>query len=116
MSQEDAIETIVGRFGKYQTWILVLIALGRYPVEFQLNNVVFIIPSVDYKCLDDSAFNASNYCPCQNPKYDQSTIISSITTEWNLICERTWLASLAQSTIQVGILAGSVIFGYISDR
>lgn len=110
---EDLIETAIGRFGKYQTWILLLISIGRFPTEYQLNNVVFIIPSVEYKCLDN---NVTNYCPCQNPEYDTNTIVSSVTNEFDLICNKTYLASLAQSMMQIGILAGSLIFGYFSDR
>ncbi|XP_026748832.2 organic cation transporter protein-like isoform X1 [Galleria mellonella] len=116
MTEEDPIEKAIGRFGKYQTWILFLILLGRSPTDFQLNNVVFLIPSVDYKCLDEEANNATNYCPCRQPEYDRNTIINSVTSEWNLICEKKYLASLAQSMLQVGILAGSLTYGYISDR
>ncbi|KAJ8716707.1 hypothetical protein PYW07_003334 [Mythimna separata] len=110
---EDHIETAIGRFGKYQTWVLFLITVGRFPAEYQLNNVVFIIPSVEYVCLDN---NVTNHCPCENPEYDTSTIVSSVTSEWDLICDRTYLASLAQSMMQIGILAGSLLFGYLSDR
>nr|XP_049703644.1 organic cation transporter protein isoform X3 [Helicoverpa armigera] len=110
---EDPIETAIGRFGKYQTWILFLISVGWFPCEYQLNNVVFLIPSVEYKCLDN---NVTNYCPCNNPEYDTSTIVSSVTSEWDLICNRTYLASLTQSMMQIGILAGSLLFGYLSDR
>lgn len=113
---EDRIEQIIGRFGRYQVWILFLVTLGRYPAEFQLVNVVFIVPSVEFVCKDDDAFNVTNHCPCQQPEYDQSTIVSSVTTEWNLICNRSHLASLAQSILQIGILAGSLAFGHISDR
>ncbi|CAK1585501.1 unnamed protein product [Parnassius mnemosyne] len=116
MSEEDFIEKIIGRFGLYQTWILFLILISRYPMEFQLTNVVFILPSVDYVCLDESNLNATNYCPCENPEYDTSGIVSSVTSTWNLICGKTQLASLAQSMLQFGILAGSLIYGYISDR
>ncbi|XP_072932788.1 organic cation transporter-like protein [Epargyreus clarus] len=113
---EDAIEKIIGKFGRYQTWILVLICVGRIPTEMQLSNVVFIIPSVNYVCLDEGAFNATNYCPCKYPEYDTSTIVSSVTSTWNLICDRNQLASLAQSMLQVGILAGSLFYGHVSDR
>ncbi|KAJ8723271.1 hypothetical protein PYW08_003183 [Mythimna loreyi] len=111
--EEDHIETAIGRFGKYQTWIMFLITIGRFPSEYQLMNVVFLIPNVEYKCLDN---NVTNYCPCENPKYDTSTIVSSATSEWNLICDRTYMASLSQSMVQVGILVGSLIFGHVSDR
>lgn len=110
---EDPIENAIGRFGKYQTWIAFLILLGRFPTEYQLTNVVFIIPGVEYNCLDN---NITNYCPCESPEYDTTTVVSSVTTEWNLICSRTSLASLAQSMMQIGTLAGSFILGYVSDR
>ncbi|KAI5646030.1 sugar transporter domain-containing protein [Phthorimaea operculella] len=51
-----------------------------------------------------------------NPEYDTSTIVSSVTSEFNLICKSTSLASLAQSMLQVGILAGSIFYGYVSDK
>ncbi|KAM3964986.1 LOW QUALITY PROTEIN: organic cation transporter protein-like [Aphomia sociella] len=116
MNTDDLIERTIGRFGKFQTWLLFLITVGRYPTEFQLTNVVFLIPAIEYKCLDDVALNATNHCPCENPEYAQSTIVNSVTTEWDLICDRTTLASLAQSMMQVGILVGSLFFGYVSDR
>lgn len=115
-SAVDAIESIIGRSGKYQTWIMFLILIGRFPTEYQISNVVFILPSVEYVCMDEEAYNLTNHCPCQNPSYDVSSIENSVTSEWNLICERGYLASLTQSLLQVGILAGSLIFGHISDR
>ncbi|CAH2084667.1 unnamed protein product [Euphydryas editha] len=116
MSADDTIETIIGRFGKYQTWILFLISIGRFPTEYQLSNVVFIVPSVEYVCMDENAYNMTNHCPCENPQYDQSSIVNSVTSTWNLICDKNMLASLAQSILQVGILVGSIIYGHVSDR
>ncbi|XP_034829084.1 organic cation transporter protein-like [Maniola hyperantus] len=116
MSAGDAIETVIGRFGRYQTWILFLLALGRFPTEYQLINVVFILPNAEFVCMDEEAYNISNYCPCKNPRYDQTYIVNSVTTNWDLICEKRQLASLAQSMLHVGILAGSIFYGYLSDR
>lgn len=116
MSTEDAIETIIGRFGRYQTWILFLVSFGRFPIEYQLLNVVFILPNAEYICMDEQAYNASNHCPCKNPQYDETYIQKSVTTDWDLICENRQLASFAQSMLHAGILAGSVFYGHISDR
>lgn len=113
---EDPIEAIIGRFGKYQTWILILLSLGAFPTDYQLNNVVFVIPAVDYICLDENANNGTNVCPCENPQYDETAIVSSVTSEWNLICRRGTLASLAQSIMQVGSLVGTLVYSYVSDR
>ncbi|XP_063826797.1 organic cation transporter-like protein [Ostrinia nubilalis] len=113
---EDGIEKAIGRFGIYQAWILFLITLARLPGEFQLSNVVFLLPKADYTCLDDGVNNATNYCPCQNPEFDTSTIVTSITSDFQLICNKKSWASLSQSMLQVGVGAGSLIYGFISDR
>lgn len=73
--------------------------------------IVFIIPNADYTCLDDSSANSTNVCPCLNPQYDQSIMTSSVTSTWDMICERRSLGSLAQSVLQLGILGGSLIYG-----
>ncbi|XP_030055071.1 solute carrier family 22 member 16 isoform X2 [Microcaecilia unicolor] len=48
--------------------------------------------------------------------YDQTKLESSIVTDWDLVCERAWLAKLAQPTFMLGVLFGAVIFGDIADR
>ncbi|XP_043828007.1 steroid transmembrane transporter SLC22A24-like [Dromiciops gliroides] len=48
--------------------------------------------------------------------YDQSTITSSIVTEWDLVCDSWTLKSLSQSLFLAGILMGYLIGGYLSDR
>ncbi|XP_063828851.1 organic cation transporter protein-like [Ostrinia nubilalis] len=113
---EDAIEKVIGRFGRYQTFVLILLMVGRLPTEFELSNVVFLLPNTDYTCLDDGVQNATNYCPCESPDFDTSTIVSSVTSEFGLVCKRKTLSSLAQSMLQVGIAVGSLFYGHISDR
>lgn len=116
MFVEDAIEKIIGKFGLYQSWILVLCIALKYPIEYQFANVLFLLPSVNYICLDEGANNNTNYCPCENPLYVTNDIVNSITSEFNLICNRQSLASLSQSILHVGVLIGSLSFGHISDR
>ena len=36
--------------------------------------------------------------------------------DWNLVCEDGHWRATAQSTFMVGVLLGSYIFGYLSDR
>ncbi|XP_043826811.1 steroid transmembrane transporter SLC22A24-like [Dromiciops gliroides] len=48
--------------------------------------------------------------------YDQSTITSSIVTEWDLVCDSQTLKPLSQSLLLAGILVGYLIWGYLSDR
>ncbi|XP_045523502.1 organic cation transporter protein-like [Pieris brassicae] len=116
MTSEDILETVIGRFGKYQVVIYLLVTVGRLPSDYQLSNVVFLVPNVEYVCMDEGAYNLTNHCPCDNPVYDTSTIHSSVPTTWNLICNKRHLGSLSQSVLQAGILTGSLAYGHISDR
>lgn len=53
---------------------------------------------------------------CHSFIYDHSEIQSSIVTDWDLVCEREWLAKLCQPTFMLGVLIGALVFGDIADR
>lgn len=44
------------------------------------------------------------------------TEVQSIVTDWDLVCEKEWLAKLCQPTFMVGVLIGALVFGDIADR
>ncbi|KAM4770788.1 solute carrier family 22 member 16 [Rhinophrynus dorsalis] len=48
--------------------------------------------------------------------YDPTNLDSSVVTDWDLVCEREWLAKLIQPTFMLGVLIGAVVFGDIADR
>ncbi|XP_036943085.1 solute carrier family 22 member 16 isoform X2 [Acanthopagrus latus] len=48
--------------------------------------------------------------------YDHSEVYQSIVTDWDLVCEREWLAKLCQPTFMLGVLIGALVFGDIADR
>ncbi|XP_067279533.1 organic cation/carnitine transporter 2-like [Pseudorasbora parva] len=48
--------------------------------------------------------------------YDKGTYISTIVTEWDLVCSDDWRAPLTTSLFFTGVLIGSVISGQIADR
>ena len=48
--------------------------------------------------------------------YDRSIFGSSAVMEWDLVCDRTSLRATAQSLFMVGVLAGSYLFGWLSDK
>ncbi|XP_051732686.1 solute carrier family 22 member 5 isoform X9 [Ctenopharyngodon idella] len=49
-------------------------------------------------------------------EYDKGTYISTIVTEWDLVCSDDWRAPLTTSLFFCGVLIGSVISGQMSDR
>lgn len=55
--------------------------------------------------------------PCSNGwTFSMTPYGSTIVSEWDLVCDRMQLAALAQSVLILGVMVGSVIFGYLSDR
>ncbi|XP_027603661.1 uncharacterized protein LOC114002094 isoform X2 [Pipra filicauda] len=48
--------------------------------------------------------------------YDDTKWKSTVVTQWDLVCDREWLAKLIQPTFMLGVLIGAVIFGDIADR
>ncbi|KAM8726118.1 solute carrier family 22 member 16 [Acanthopagrus schlegelii] len=52
----------------------------------------------------------------KNFVYDHSEVYQSIVTDWDLVCEREWLAKLCQPTFMLGVLIGALVFGDIADR
>ncbi|XP_049914043.1 solute carrier family 22 member 16 [Epinephelus moara] len=48
--------------------------------------------------------------------YDLTEVHQSIVTDWDLVCEKEWLAKLCQPTFMMGVLIGALVFGDIADR
>ncbi|XP_067119486.1 organic cation transporter protein-like isoform X2 [Centruroides vittatus] len=53
---------------------------------------------------------------CTSLYYDHTFYRSTIIEEWDLVCERAWLASLAQSLYYFGFLITGLLGGQLSDR
>ncbi|XP_074486061.1 solute carrier family 22 member 7-like [Sebastes fasciatus] len=55
--------------------------------------------------------------PCQNGwVYDNTTFKSTLTTEWDLVCDRRGKNKATATIFFVGVMFGAVTFGSLSDR
>ncbi|XP_023229235.1 organic cation transporter protein-like [Centruroides sculpturatus] len=54
--------------------------------------------------------------PCRSWEYDHSQYKNSVIQKWNLVCESSWLSSLAGSSFFMGFLVSAIVSGQISDR
>nr|XP_039269439.1 organic cation transporter protein-like isoform X1 [Styela clava] len=52
---------------------------------------------------------------CNRYDYDRNVYTESITTEWDLVCDRTILKTLANSATFLGFLLGSIMIGLVAD-
>uniref|UniRef100_A0A3P8UUB1 Solute carrier family 22 member 7b, tandem duplicate 3 n=1 Tax=Cynoglossus semilaevis TaxID=244447 RepID=A0A3P8UUB1_CYNSE len=78
--------------------------------------VMFAEPQ--YHLLSDS-FNTTELpiAPCQNGwVYDNSTFKSTITSQWDLVCERRGENKATATIFFVGVMFGNLTFGSLSDR
>ncbi|XP_067132863.1 organic cation transporter protein-like [Centruroides vittatus] len=53
---------------------------------------------------------------CRSWEYDHSQYRSSLIEKWNLVCESSWLSSVAGSSYFVGLFVAGIVSGQISDR
>ncbi|CAB3226717.1 unnamed protein product [Arctia plantaginis] len=53
---------------------------------------------------------------CTEWEYDMSEVGYTIISEWNLVCDREYLTSLTDSMFLIGVGAGGVVGGWISDK
>lgn len=53
---------------------------------------------------------------CSSWTYDRSEYVSTVITEWDLVCSQKALSSTVQSSFMGGVLLGCIVFGWISDK
>ncbi|XP_064489000.1 solute carrier family 22 member 6-like isoform X1 [Ornithodoros turicata] len=53
---------------------------------------------------------------CDAWAYEEHPFGKTLTTDWNLVCDRRWMRSLVQSVYMAFLMIGVLIYGVISDR
>ena len=69
----------------------------------------------DSKCSAVDLFT-NETIKCTKWKYDNSQLLSTIITEFDLVCEKDYYFELAYSLEQIGYIIGTLIFSYIADK
>lgn len=119
--KEDSFAKLLGDFGRWQFLVFSTVSLVKLSSGWVQMAILFLTPNITFWCKDlgnstDEIKNSTCYKDCLEYEYDTSPFESTIVSEWDLVCERQWLASFNQMMLQVGILIGSIIFGFMSDR
>ncbi|XP_066467925.1 solute carrier family 22 member 7-like [Tiliqua scincoides] len=97
---------------------LLLISIPRDSEEAFSSCKMFTEPQ--FHLLPNSTQQPSNATSVQSCHhgwvYDQSQFISTIATQWDLVCEQRSLNQATATFFFIGVTLGAVIFGYLSDR
>ncbi|XP_063902776.1 organic cation transporter protein-like [Zophobas morio] len=110
----DIIQKSIGVFGRWHITVCFIIFLVKFPVAWHQLSIVFLAPPADFSCIENGTDQCS--ADCTKHIFDRSIFTETIITQWDLVCSRTYLASFAQTVTMLGILFGSMLFGYFSDR
>ncbi|XP_034836078.1 solute carrier family 22 member 6-A-like [Maniola hyperantus] len=122
IKKEDALANLIGQFGKWQLIVIATVSLVKLSSGWVQMAIIFLTPNLVFWCADfgdnstEVGSNMTCYANCVKYAYDSAPFENTIITEWGLVCERTWMASFAQMVLQLGVLIGSVMFGFLSDR
>ncbi|XP_013378740.1 organic cation transporter protein [Lingula anatina] len=60
--------------------------------------------------------NTTATVQCDQWVYDTSRYKTSVFSQFDMVCDRKYLNSLAQSIYMAGVLTGAVVYGHLSDR
>ncbi|KAL4716166.1 hypothetical protein ACJJTC_013943 [Scirpophaga incertulas] len=66
--------------------------------------------------LNNTAPLLDSFTKCAEWDFDRSEVGDTIISEWNLVCDRAGLTNLAEVVFLVGVGAGGVLGGWISDK
>ncbi|KAK7062942.1 hypothetical protein SK128_003698 [Halocaridina rubra] len=99
----------------------------------------FVVPRIDHSCrqadIEYGNYHSSDYkndsCTyldqsdgedlqeeklCTEWDYDNSTFTTTITSEFDLVCQKEYIRALYSSLYMIGVLVGSPFIGYLSDK
>ncbi|XP_073246371.1 organic cation transporter protein-like [Porites lutea] len=113
--QFDDILHSIGEFGPRQRVIYILCcAVVIIPSGIQFAGGFFLTGTPEFHCITPDVKCDLNKC-CTNCTKYQFTTFTSAVTEYNLICDRAFIAASIQAAFSAGCLVGSFLFGAISD-
>ncbi|XP_026739255.1 solute carrier family 22 member 6-B-like [Trichoplusia ni] len=117
---EDKMVNAIGALERWQIILCLMVAVPtKVSAAWQQLGIVFVAPATSFQCtetnLTDSIQPATCYKDCVKYEY-YTEFENTIISEWDLICERAWMANFTQMLCMAGVLLGSVIFGFIADR
>lgn len=120
-AKEDTLSKSIGELGRWQIFLIVIVTIPcQMTSAWNMLSIIFLAPKTKYRCISrlnstEDIFNGTCYSDCEEYEYT-TDFPKNIITEFELICDRAWLANLTQTLFMFGVLVGSMVFGFIADR
>ncbi|XP_031559098.1 organic cation transporter protein-like isoform X2 [Actinia tenebrosa] len=111
----DEVFEHVNSFGRHQWILFVCFNLLVFPVSSQFSALVFAFSAPAFHCTTANVTCPVKKCCDKCTSYAFDGPFHSSVSEWNLICDRAFLAAIVQSSYFVGMLIGSFVTGMMSD-
>ncbi|KAE8750374.1 hypothetical protein FOCC_FOCC002933 [Frankliniella occidentalis] len=102
----DVVIQAAGPWGRWQARQAVLLALLKLPIAWFQLSTLFLAPKHPH-CVAE---------PCNHWEYNRTVFQETIVSEWDLVCGKSDLTSVAQMVLMFGVLVGNIIFGAAADR
>ena len=121
---------IIGEWGPMQRAIMICLLIIYIVAPFNNIHIVFTAPNADFYCVDTDPktnlqVNLTNSCKignqsdspvCTKFDHDRSFHLKTLVNTFDLVCDKAWYPSFAQSCHQFGYAVSGILLGIISDR
>ncbi|XP_030025908.1 organic cation transporter protein-like [Manduca sexta] len=117
-SNIDILANATGEFGRWQILLTVAMTLPvRMTAVWNHMAIIFLAQKTQFMCINgvEDAQNETCYTDCKQYGY-HTDFDNTIISQWDLVCSRAWLANFNQTITMLGVLVGSVVFGFFADR
>jgi len=132
----DQITAVIGEVGRWQVEKILLVFIAAAPGLAHIFHSAFITPKTkawcaiaetdgaeyeteySYEYMKKKFPNSTELCMdnCVDYEHDHSFWVSTMVTEWDLVCERKYLKTLAKLILFTGFALGSFCSGLVSDK
>ena len=113
-----------------QRTIIIWLIICYIVAPFNNNHIVFTAPNADFYCIDTNPtttfpVNLTNSCKignqsdspvCTKFNHDRLFHKRTLVNTFDLVCDKAWYPSFAQSMHQFGYAVSGILLGIISDR
>ncbi|KAM3958524.1 solute carrier family 22 member 3 [Aphomia sociella] len=121
-TEDDYIDKSIGAFGMWQAIICLICMAARVIAMWNVEAILFLTPATEFRCVKtkeeqlEEITNSTCEKNCLVYEYENDVFDLNLITEFELICDKSWLGSFTQTILMFGMLIGVLITGWISDR